>query len=265
MKLNKWRPGYRCTYVIPEIAGNFVSLQTLLKRILPLRKHIGQEDRIVFLGNYLIGDYGGAEVLDTLIALQELHTDTRVCACVRGRDEDLFLKAIKGSEQDYQRFLGEHNGHSVIVSYLNRAGLDSNQKITQARLKDLVPVAHLKFLTELPYYIKFDDYCFFWGGVNLQQTIEENNLNNFVADTSTVKVLNNLITQGRLEAVEKLPALQECVCIASHNADRKSPFVSEKWMSLAIGAPNNLGCFDLESMEMIRIKRGRERPYKLEI
>ena len=91
--MSKWRPSnLNCLYVIPDIHGAYSLLEKILKRILPLRKSDGGQDKIIFLGDYIDRHVDSHKVLDRIIELKEKYGDSVICLC--GNHELMFLEGL---------------------------------------------------------------------------------------------------------------------------------------------------------------------------
>ena len=92
--MSKWRPSKNsCLYVIPDIHGAYSLLEKILKRILPLRKSGGVQDKIVFLGDFIDRHVDSHLVLDRLIELKKKYGDNVICLWVNHE-----LKFLEGME-----------------------------------------------------------------------------------------------------------------------------------------------------------------------
>jgi hypothetical protein len=258
---HRWRPNHKCLYVMGEICGNLPSFEVLINRILPLRKSDGQEDQLVCLGNYIGSDFYGAQVIDTLLNIQQQYEDRMTC--LRGANEEIFLKAILGSEKDYQFWMSEYQGASTIEGYLQRADLKGNANtLPQSRLKDIVPSQHIEFLKGTAHYLEMEGYIFFNGaGIDLNKSIKENSLNSFLFGVSGAQRLQQRIRQEK-ELVEKI--FEDGRVLVSARGNKNQPFIYSKWIMLS-GKAGEILAMDLNSMEIVRVKRGKKRPYPLEL
>ncbi len=253
--MKKWRPGHKCLYVIPQVGGNIDSLEVILNRVLPLRKFIGQEDEIIFLGGYLGGFEYGHKVLDTLLTIRNEYKGR--ATFLIGSSEHRFLRAIFGDENEYRDWIS-CGGANTIQGYLDRASIRSDAAtLPQSRLKDVVPRSHIEFLQSLPYSHTKDGYLFVYGGINWKLPIAENNPVSFALDTSFYKFYRSLWKAGREIDVER-------VVVAAYT-DGGVPIAYPKYMALGMDAPKSLLCADLNSMQFVRAKNGKSRIYPVEI
>lgn len=255
--MRKWRPSFRASYLIPEVCGNLDSLEIIFNRILPLRKFTGQEDRLIMLGRYIGTDDKSAQVIDLIINIREEYKDRIIL--IRGDNEELWLKAVLGSEREYQYFI-ELNGFGTTQSYLNRAGVKSEaSSFPHSRLKDIVPKQHLDFLQSLDYSYEDEDYFYFCTGINWQIPLKENTASTLMFDMTASKKFKDLVKRGEEIAVEKVLV----GCNNWSNKKAKYPFINQNYMMLGISAPSRLLVADLESLEMCSVKKGKTRIYKM--
>jgi len=255
--VKKWRPSFKCIYIIPEIHGNIESLTHILDRVLPLRSHTGQEDVIVFLGDYVDGDESGADVIETLITVKKEYGERVIL--LRGNHDDLFAKAISGTNDNYNDWITA-NGHSTINSYIQKYNsYQTIDNISATELKELIPKEHKDFLTSLETYHILDEYFFMHGSFDPNKTVKENRLENFIYDVSASRYVKDCLKK------KSKPDLKDnYVFVSAHNFNTKIPFIYQKYLMLGGGAPNELYVWDLNSMECCRIRKGKERiyPYK---
>ena len=253
--MRKWRPTHKCIYVIPEIHGSIENFKILLNRLVPLRFSVGQEDCLVFLGDFIDKGTGSAEVIDLLIDLKRELGEQ--CILIKGNHEDLLLKALE-SERNYQDWL-LRGGFTTIQSYLDAQGINSSaQGIPFSRLTDIIPERHLSFLKSLPSHKVIDDYVFFHGGLNLSDPTATTDAA-YIHDTWAAQYVQSAIKAGKkpLEGLGK-------VYVGAHNAKSSMPFVYANYVMLGGSAPRHLVVFELNSMTCAMIKEGKSRIYKHE-
>ena len=249
-----WRPSHKCYYVISEIHGNYRSLEVIFNSILPLRKFKGQEDIIVFLGDYIDKDEGSYDVINALVNLKHEYGDRVMC--LRGNHEDALLRALNGSEKDYQSWI-DIGGQATINSYLKARQFDS---IAPNRLSDLFPQAHIEFLKTLPEKFIYEDYCFFHGGFDINKPIAENSVDNFIYDYNLSRQVKTMLRD------EEPPQFQdEYIFVGAHNYKSKFPFIYQNYMMLGGSAPARLFIMELNSMSISAVKRGKTRMYKYKL
>jgi hypothetical protein len=253
--MRKWRPSFKCIYLIPEVRGNIDSLEVILNRVLPLRKFKGQEDCLIMLGGYSDADEHVHKVIDTLISLKEEYGDRVVF--LRGDHEEMMLRSITGSERDYTYWL-ENGGAITLEGYLKRSGLKPGaSSFPHNRLRDVIPVEHVKFLQSLPFFYETEDFFFIHGGFNPKLPLKDNNPITFAFDTVSNRLYKSAWGKEGEISVEK-------VIVAAHNSG-KAPVIYPRYFMLGGTAPKKLIVMDLNSMEFCAAKRGKSRIYKTNI
>lgn len=128
------------TFVIGDIHGGFKALKQVLERA-----NISQNDKLIFLGDYVDGWSDTANLLDFLIDLNSKQN----CIFLMGNHEEMVLKWLKGEEDnELWRF---HGGQSTVDIYEN---------ISTER-KQL----HITFLSDLKeYYLDENNRLFIHAG-----------------------------------------------------------------------------------------------------
>jgi hypothetical protein len=256
MLSRKWRPTeHRAIYVIAEVHGNMNSLEVILNRILPLRKHKGKEDVVIFLGDYIDNDEQSNAVIDCLITIQQEYKDRAIF--LKGNHEEVMLKGIYGSNDDFQYWV-DNGGIATIKSYLDsEKSSASPYSITQNRILDIIPKEHIEFIRGLQNYYILDNYIFFHGGFNINKTIVENSMNNFIYDYVASKKVKDA-----LHNKEVIEYKDNYIYIGAHNFNSNIPFISSRYMMLGGSAPGKLLVFELNSMTACAATRGKSRIYK---
>lgn len=259
--MRKWRPSFKSIYVIPEVRGNLASLEVILNRVLPLRKFKGQEDTLIMLGGYIDGDEDGGKVLDSLISIKEEYGDRAIFLI--GDHEHMMLKAITGTEKDYQYWI-QNGGSTTLTGYLKVARLkEPAASIPQMRLKDIIPNIHIQFLQSLTYTHACEDFFFFHGGWNTSLPLEETNQTTFAFDNTANLRYQRAWRGGNFLDVEKMMEHGK-IMVGVHNAGKKAA-IYPTYLVLGDNAPQSLLCIDLNSMECVRAKRNKSRIYKTKI
>lgn len=254
--MRKWRPTHKCVYVIPEVRGNAKSLEIIFNRILPLRISEGSEDMVIFLGDYIDGHDFGSNVIDLLINVKIEYGDR--CIFLRGDHEELLLRAIDGSDRDFDNWV-DNDGRSTIASYIRKKELldSSPYSINRNRLKDLIPENHISFFNSLQITYSYENYLFFHGSFDHKKTIAENNLNNFIFDMTASKYVKNSIYRK-----ENIELKDDYIFVGCNNYNSKEPFLYKKYFMLGGSAPKKLFLFELNSMTAAAIKTEKSRIYK---
>jgi len=129
---------------IGDIHGRLEKLEGLVEQLAP-----SDEDRLVFLGDYIDRGAESFEVVDLLIRLKRTFPKT---ITLRGNHEDFVISLFKGNQSQYQRgiWLKKNGGDLTIASYRNKGFL----------LK-----VHQDFYMNLPLYWETSEYFFCHAGV----------------------------------------------------------------------------------------------------
>lgn len=253
--MKKWRPDFRCFYVVPEVMGNWDSFDLMLQRIFPLRKFANQRDDIIFLGGYIDGMSGGCQVIEKLINITAEYGE-RV-RCLLGAPEHRLLRALDGSATDYQDWIIS-GGVKTIEGYMAQSGLNGGaSSLPQNRLRDVIPKSHINFLRSLPCSYETDEYLFVYGGLNTKLSIRDNNPTTFVLDTITNREFARAAKDGKQIDVEK-------IVVATYNST-ETPKIYPRYLCLGGGAPKKLIAIDLNSMEAVAIRARKNRIYPTKI
>lgn len=252
----KWRPSFKCIYVIPEIHGNISSLNIILGRILPLRKHSGQEDIIIFLGDYIDKDIHSFEVIKRLIEVKNEYQSRIIF--LRGNHEQMLLDALK-TEEGLNIWI-KNGGNQTLSSYAkNRPKKPNPFSIPHYRLSDLFG-SHIEFFNSLKVNYVLDNYIFFHGGFNYVGGIQNTMESTFINDSETSNWFKSQVSKLQ---VPNLP--DDLIYIGAHNYKSKIPFISQQYMMLGGGAPDRLFVFDLNSMSCSAVKSGKNNLYKFNL
>ncbi len=252
MLKHKWRPSHKCIYVIPEVHGNYNSLNIILDRILPLRKFKNQKDIIIMMGDYIDKGNDSYKVIDRLIEIKECYGERAIF--LKGNHEQMLLDS--SLSEDNFNIWKSNGGLNTIKSYMSI--YDKNLgHISYNRLFDIVGEKHLFFYKSLLSHYILDDYVFFHGGFNILSGIENTLDSTFVLDYSSSFQIKEMITNKKNI---NLPG--DYIFIGSHNYKSNIPFIHQKYFMLGGSAPNRLFILDLNSMQVSAIKSGKNNMYK---
>ncbi|WP_417352338.1 metallophosphoesterase family protein [Flavobacterium alkalisoli] len=128
------------TLVIGDIHGAYRALEQILERAA-----VTENDRLIFLGDYVDGWVQSPEVIDFLIQLKQKHH----CIFMRGNHDDLLLKWLVTGQHTEQWFM--HGGQVTTASYL--------------KVSDEKKQLHILFLESLEdYYLDEDNRLFVHAG-----------------------------------------------------------------------------------------------------
>jgi serine/threonine protein phosphatase 1 len=152
-------------YAIGDIHGrNDLLVQLLAKIEADDAARGGAETQIIFLGDLVDRGPDSADVIDTAMALSKQGRNVRY---LMGNHEEVFVQACRTGDPKTLRFFLKIGGDATLQSYpITRAEyveLDIEQ--LAARLKTLVPEAHLAFLESFEDMIVIGDYAFVHAGV----------------------------------------------------------------------------------------------------
>lgn len=122
-----------------------------------------QEDRVVFLGDYIDRGPGAQEVVDFLLDLQA----DKVCMLtfLKGNHEDMFLDFLGYHGHFGESFLA-NGGAMTLKSY------DISEEVPGQRTALRLPSQHLAFFQQLERYVVVDDTLCVHAGVNPLQSLE---------------------------------------------------------------------------------------------
>jgi len=134
---------------VGDIHGCRASLEGLLERVSP-----SEDDRLIFLGDYIDRGPDGKGVIDILLALARRFPQT---VFLKGNHEAMFLDFLAGRNQNLYLANG---GTSTLESYLEEGGIR-------------VPGPHLDFIQSLPRYYATDHFIFVHAGLRPGIPLEE--------------------------------------------------------------------------------------------
>lgn len=259
--MSKWRPRQRsCLYVIPDIHGQDDLLEKILRRILPLRKSDGVQDKIVFLGDYIDRGEGGHKVLDRLIELKEKYGNRVICLC--GNHEIMLLESLGyidcPSPTSIFNMWKQNGALNTMVGYMERAGIyESPIDFGPGRVKDLIPKEHIDFmLHQLDGCYEEDGFVFVHGGCNPHDSPTKYDVRGLAWDRMLYKTVIALIKAG-----EPLP-WKEPVIITGHSTD--GPVVKDQYMMLDCG-PGKLLVVEAYTREAFMSKPFKSRLVRVEL
>lgn len=255
--MRAWRPSHRCIYVIPEIHGAIDELQIILSRILPLRFHNDEHDRVILLGDYIDKGANSANVIQFLIDAQQEYGINFIC--LKGNHEQLLLDIFDSeyeADSKYRKWMLQ-GGISTIDSYIKMAGLRTDPiALPRTRFLDIVPISHQLFLRAMPSYLISDGYVFFHGGIDIFDDPTNSSDECYLFDRNASKTIQYQV-RNKERPLQEIPY----TFVGSHNDKEKLPFVYSKYLMLGGGAPSKLILFELNSMKCAMIKAGKSRTY----
>jgi len=140
-------------YAIGDVHGELGLLEEMMAEIM---SEIREEDRIIFLGDYIDRGPKSFETIEFLIDLQMKHKDT---IYLLGNHEEMLLNAIeRGKFHDIM--LWQENGGFVTVENYQKLGYLKNMDFHHE-----FPMAHFLFLKSLRLFYESANYIFVHAGV----------------------------------------------------------------------------------------------------
>lgn len=142
-------------FAIGDIHGNLEALSTLIDSL-----DLQEEDRLIFLGDYVDRGPDSRAVIDYLIALEKKYH----CHFILGNHEEIMLQSIDGDRR-YIELWGQIGGNKTLMSY------DADDAYSFGRS---VPATHLDFLVNKchPYFF-IDHYIFCHAGWDLSKPTQD--------------------------------------------------------------------------------------------
>lgn len=159
-------------YAIGDIHGRLDLLDQLLFRIeADERARGGARTQLIFLGDLVDRGPDSAGVVQRCLELQQ---SGRAVRFLMGNHEEVFLKALRGS-QEALRFFVKIGGRATILSYgfseQEYGALDYDDLLPA--LIERVPSAHVEFLDSFEDRIAVGDYLFVHAGIRPRVPVEE--------------------------------------------------------------------------------------------
>ena len=260
--VTKWKPYNPSIYVIPDIHGMLQQLNLVLSRILPLRNRDDCEDKIIFLGDYVDRGIESHLLLDKLIELEAKYP-TEI-TFLRGNHEEMFMEAynLGVTNPNKYDFWFANGGKNTIAGYMQRAGLPSDQPhlLPRYRLKDIVPIEHIKFLeNKLKNYYEMDNYIFVHAGCDPLLPLDGQEKQIFFWDRSLYTFARSL-KSGQIKRSDGSKDLPwDKTIIAGHNCSDKIPFVDDKFVMLDCSMTNSLMVLEINSKQIFKAQTGVSR------
>ena len=258
--MSKWRPSPNCIYTIGDVHGYNDCLQSILKRILPLR----EGDQIVFLGDYIDRGPDSYGVIQTLVDLTEEYGDQ--ITCLMGNHEWLMLAALDLMEVNTlpgvlrpSAVWMANGGLQFMDSYASKYGMKEEDRmyLTTTRLKEMVPQSHIDLLLNTFSYYETDDYLFVHGGCDPNIPIEAQTRDEVLWDRSLYEFVIKTIGTGQDFDWDN----KTIVC--GHNYD--GPIIHPKYMMIDTSGLRKVLCVELNSMEGYYAAPGKSRLVKADL
>ena len=137
---------------IGDIHGCLKTLDVLLEQLSP-----GEDDTLVFVGDYIDRGPDSKGVIDRCLELNETHK----CVFLRGNHEVFFLNHLNGNHQDSD------------VWHLN-GGVQTLESYTESSGQVVIPEEHIHFVRETQLYHETPNFFFVHAGLQPGWTIAQN-------------------------------------------------------------------------------------------
>lgn len=135
---------------IGDIHGCAQTLDALLRVLAP-----GQNEHLVFLGDYVDRGPDSCGVIERLLKLEQTHN----CTFLRGNHDDYLLEWCEtGAYEDWHLFGGDR----TLESYRHPSGAVD------------IPEFHVDFLRRTRFFLDTPNYLFVHGGVDPNLTVAQN-------------------------------------------------------------------------------------------
>lgn len=160
-------------YAIGDIHGRCDLLNELIAKIEADEAERGPaETTIILLGDLVDRGPDSAGVIEAAIELSARRRVRTLC----GNHEEMFLKSLESEKvlREFLRFGGRETVLSYPIEQAEYAELTFEQ--LRGRLCEIVPAAHLEFLSGLEDWIVIGDYLFVHAGIKPGVEIEEQSI-----------------------------------------------------------------------------------------
>ena len=167
---------YSRIIAIGDLHGYCDPLKRLLEMVAP-----GEEDLLVFIGDYVDRGPYSREVVQTLI---EFRSSFENALFLKGNHEDMMLGSLghEACVNDLSTWL--YNGGGLTLKsygmgpeeFIHLTGIVNNGEIVKSLL-GYIPDGHIDFMSSLPHYIETEQYFFCHAGVAPHSSIEQGRQN----------------------------------------------------------------------------------------
>jgi serine/threonine protein phosphatase 1 len=215
------------TFAIGDLHGCVDELNVLLDHLSP-----GEDDELVFLGDYIDRGPASKGVIDRLLRLR--HEGTRT-VFIKGNHEDMFLDFLGLGGYFGEAFL-YNGGAATLRSY----GVESE---SGAEVAQVLPVEHLDFLRRLVSYHRVGDFLFVHAGVRPNRTLEQQT-------TQDLYWIREEFTEEKHDL--------GCTVLYGHTPYREARLDLPYKIGLDTGLVyrNKLSCFEIAGKELYQVNRG---------
>jgi len=141
-------------FAVGDIHGCLDELNVLLE-FLRREQGIGQDDQLIFIGDYIDRGPASKQVLDRLIELKTEHPKT---VFLRGNHEDMLLSYLGRGGREGEVYLS-NGGFEFFRSYRIQPLSPISEIIAQ------LPIPHQRFLSELEVGVMLAEFLFVHAGI----------------------------------------------------------------------------------------------------
>lgn len=146
------------------IIGDIHGCLDLLKRLMDKIGWQPEQDRLVFLGDYIDRGENPKGVVDYILSLRRT---SPLVDCLIGNHEAIFLDYLKGKNR---RLFFVNGGTRTLESY----------EKGRAEGEELIPPRHIAFLESLKPCLEFDQYCAVHAGIRPGIALKDQSLEDLV-------------------------------------------------------------------------------------
>lgn len=236
--LKGWRPAKgKNLYCIPDLHGAIELLNPLLDTILPL----GDDDALVFLGDYIDRHPSSHEVIDRLIELSK----QKNIHFLKGNHEFMLLVAAGRIKKSFDSQKGNfkmwiaNGGFNTLQGYLKRRDSGRSPLLVQPyELKEIIPKEHLDFMESTLGYLELEDHLFVHGGCDPFKPLDLQPEEALTWDRS----LYEFCRKGHEPTWDK-------AIVTGHSGPQ--PLILDKFLMLDCGSPGRLMVAELYSRKSL--------------
>lgn len=148
------------TWVIPDVHGCLVTLQSLVEDLIALRN----DDSLVFLGDIIDRGPSSKGVIDYIIKLKKSGIKTTV---IRGNHEEYMAKVFREGQATtgIRKMLNlRSSSHKEWMMY---GGTETLQSFNAYNVS-AIPEMYIEWIESLPYYLKMDNFLIVHAGFNFE-------------------------------------------------------------------------------------------------
>lgn len=160
-KLREFTDVPRRIYAIGDIHGCLEELNSMLDHLVNDQR-IGEEDLVIFIGDYIDRGKNSKEVIARLLKFQSDYPRT---VFLRGNHEDMLLDYI-GPQVGMGGAYIANGGYETVKSY----GLPPTSSAQE--FLDALPPAHLSFFLNLDSYVSVGDFIFVHAGLSPRRPLD---------------------------------------------------------------------------------------------